>query len=320
MIEQMPLVDLEPASDHFREDVLAGLTKPTKSLPCKYLYDERGSALFERICELDEYYPTRTELAIMRRHVGEMAAELGPRCFLVEYGSGSSVKVRLLLDHLDDPVAYVPIDISKEHLLRSAVELSKLYPKLEVLPVCADFTQRIELPECQRFNSHTVIYFPGSTIGNFTHLEARAFLRGAAELCGSGGGLLIGVDLKKDAATLEAAYNDRTGVTAEFTTNLLARMNRELGADFQLDRFRHVATYNRDEGRVEIRLVSLCPQTVKVGGLSISFEKGEAIRTEYSHKYSLAEFRLMAAAAGFTTQRVWTDPRDLFSVQYLTAD
>ncbi len=306
-----------PAAE-FCADVLHGLGAPAKELPCKYFYDEAGSQLFERITELEEYYPTRTELSIMNRHVAEMAGLLGPRCLLVEYGSGSSTKTRLLLDHLRRPAGYVPIDVSGEHLRRSAQSIADEYPGLEVLPLCADFTRPLELPVPRRQPARRVVTFPGSTIGNFTPDEAVALLRRTAALCGRGGGLLLGADLRKDRRVLEAAYNDRRGVTAAFNRNLLVRINRELGADFAVDRFAHRAFYNAAEGRIEIHLVSRRDQRVHVGDAEFAFAAGESIRTEYSYKYRLRDLDDLGAAAGFEVERFWTDEREYFSVHYLT--
>lgn len=307
-----------PTLAEFRADVLRGLGQPVKELPCKYFYDAAGSALFERITELEEYYPTRTELAIMRRHVAEMAGLLGPRCLLVEYGSGSSTKTRLLLDRLLDPAGYVPIDVSGEYLFRSARALAGAYPRLEVLPLCADFTRPVELPAPRVRPARRVVYFPGSTIGNFTPAETVALLRQTAALCGRGGGLLLGADLQKDRRVLEDAYNDRLGVTAAFNLNLLARINRELGADFALDQFCHRAIYNEADGRIEMHLDSRRAQRVRVAGMEFAFAAGESIRTEYSYKYRLRDLHDLAAAAGFEVERFWTDEREYFSVHYLT--
>jgi dimethylhistidine N-methyltransferase len=304
-------------ADAMLREVLAGLARPHKQLPCKYFYDERGSRLFDEICELEEYYLTRCELAILRRHAGQMAGRLGPACALIEYGSGSSLKTRLLLDRLDRPAAYVPVDISGEHLLRSARELARAYPGLEVAPVCADFTRPFTLPPLRQSPRRRVVYFSGSTIGNFGPAEATALLAGIARLCGPGGGLLIGVDLKKDRAILEPAYDDTRGVTAAFNLNLLARINRELGADFDLGRFRHRAFYNEGAGRIEMHIVSRAAQTVHVGGTAFELAEGETICTEYSYKYGLDEFRDLAARAGLALEQVWTDEKGLFSVQYL---
>lgn len=313
------LHDFTPEREIFLQDVIRGLRSPNKSIPCKYFYDERGSCLFDQICDLDEYYPTRTELAIMREYGEEMASCVGSGCLLIEYGSGSSTKTRVLLDHLRDPAAYVPIDISREHLERSAADLARTYTGLQVLPVCADYTRDFTLPTGSRPASHRVVYFPGSTIGNFSIDEARSFLARIAGVCGVGGGLLIGVDLKKDPEILERAYNDRKGVTAAFNLNVLARINRELGADFALDNYRHQAVYNRQSGRIEMYIVSQREQVVHLGDQEFPFAQGDRILTECSCKYGLDEFAQLAASVGLKVERVWTDDQRLFSVQYLTA-
>ena len=313
--ETIELIDLCAETDTFLDEVQNGLQQQQKTLPAKFFYDGRGSRLFDQITELPEYYLTRTEIGIMQRFVGEMVGRIGPRALLVEYGSGSSLKTRILLDHLPDPAGYVPIDISKEHLLRSAATLAAIYPDLPILPVCADYTIAFHLPD---FNgARPVVYFPGSTIGNFAPGEARAFLQRLAEIVGPGGGLLIGVDLKKDAAVIEAAYNDAQGVTAAFNKNVLARINRELDGCFDLDLFEHRAFYDRAHGRIEMHLVSLADQCVRIGAWQVPFRRGETILTEYSHKYSLYDFAVLAAAAGFAVEQVWTDDERLFSVQGL---
>lgn len=312
--------DLEPGEDAARAEILRGLARPQKELSSKYLYDERGSRLFDQICELPEYYLTRVEFDIMRRDADAMAEALGPRCLLIEYGSGSGVKTRLLLDALRAPAAYVPIDIAGEHLRAAAEELFARYPDLDVLPVCADFTQAFEVPEPRRPARRRAVYFPGSTIGNFGPAGAARLLRGIAALCGPGGGLLIGVDLKKDPAALLRAYSDESGVTRAFNLNLLARINRELDADFDLDQFQHHAFYNAQEGRMESHLVSLRDQTVAVAGRAIRFRQGETIHTENSYKYDLDQFRALAASSGLVRRQVWTDPERLFSVQHLTVE
>ena len=312
------LLDCAPGTATFLAEALAGLQTFEKTLPCKYFYDQRGSELFDRICDLPEYYPTRTEAGIMRRHAGEMAALFGPDCLLIEYGSGSSTKTRILLDDLPHLAGYVPMDISREHLAATAAGLSEAYPHLEVLPLCADYTADFTLPQPRRHARSRAVYFPGSTIGNFHPHQAQAFLRHIADVCGPGGGLLIGVDLKKDAAVLNAAYNDAEGVTAAFNLNLLRRMNEELGADFDLDGFTHHAYYNALAGRIEMHLMSLRPQSVRLGGVNVAFEEEESILTECSYKYSLADFSRLAASAGLAVRKVWTDPDNKFSVQYLT--
>ena len=322
-MEKSPVVEISGRESvrsplrQFEYDVLRGLRAEQKYIHSKYFYDEQGSRLFDRICELDEYYPTRTELAIMNRHGQEMGAQVGPRVMLVEYGSGSSVKTRVLLDHLEDPVAYVPVDISAEHLQRSAMSIQADYPQIEVLPVAADFTKAFRLPQSSRSSSHSAVYFPGSTIGNFDAVEALQLLRNVVPLCGTGGGLLIGVDLQKDPAIIEAAYNDAEGVTSSFNLNLLQRINRELCADFNLLEFSHLAIYDPREGRVETFIVSERKQVVTVAGRKVEFEEGERIHTEYSHKYTVDGFARKAAAVGLELQRSWTDERDYFAVLHL---
>jgi L-histidine Nalpha-methyltransferase len=307
-----------PAADGFLRDVLRGLRRRPKRLPCKYFYDAEGSRLFEEICELDEYYLTRCELQLLRRHAGEMAELAGPRAVLIEYGSGSGLKTRLLLDRLRDPAAYVPVDISGEHLRRSAERLARRYPGLAVLPVAADFTRPFDLPPLPPGAGRRTVFFSGSTIGNFRPAEAARLLAGMARLCGPDGGLLIAADRKKDRAVLEAAYNDRRGVTAAFNLNLLARINRELGADFALDRFRHRAFYDAARGRIEMHLVSLADQTVQIGGSAVAFARGETIRTEYSYKYDPQDFASLAARAGLRVDREWTDEKGWFGAWRLT--
>jgi dimethylhistidine N-methyltransferase len=314
---QPTVLDYEPATQTFLDDVLKGLRLRPRHLPCKYFYDARGSRLFDEICELEEYYLTRSELEIVERFSPEMAEQIGAGVMLVEYGSGSSVKTRLLLDVLRDAVAYVPVDISFEHLQRTAARLSRGYPEIEVLPVCADFTEDFHLPRSRRTPTHSAVYFPGSTIGNFQPPAARSMLARIASLCGAGGGLLIGIDLEKDVSTIESAYNDAKGLTAEFNKNLLRRINVELDGDFNLDEFEHLACYNDNHGRVEISLVSRSKQTVKVNGESFSFAQGEAITTEYSYKYTINGFAAMAADVGLTLRRHWTDAKRMFGVLHL---
>ncbi len=310
-------LELSVETDRFRADVLRGLARSQKRLPSKYFYDAVGSRLFDRICELDEYYPTRTEFGIMRTHAGEMAERCGPKCLLVELGAGSLTKVRLLLDRLDRPAGFVPVDVSGEHLEASADELRDDYPRLDVQPICADFTADFALPA--RACARRVVYFPGSTLGNFDPAEADDLLRRIARSVGPGGGLLLGVDLRKDRCVLEAAYNDVLGVTATFNRNLLVRINRELGADFDPGSFRHRAFYNAARSRIEMHLVSRIDQTVRLGDAEIRFRRGESIHTENSHKYDMAELARRAAACGLRTDATWTDSQSYFAVMYLTA-
>ncbi|HEV2331836.1 MAG TPA: L-histidine N(alpha)-methyltransferase [Gammaproteobacteria bacterium] len=311
------LRDYEPRQDRMRLDVLTALGEEQKTLPCKYFYDARGSELFDAICELPEYYLTRTELGIMETHVGEMAAALGSQLLLVEPGSGSSLKTRLLLQHLQRPVAYVPVDISRSHLLAAAERLSRLYPELEVLPVCADFNQAFEVPAPSRKAKRNAVYFPGSTLGNFAPPEAVRLLDHMRHLAGTGGALLIGVDLQKDRMVLHRAYDDAAGVTAAFNLNLLGRINRELGGNFDLGRFRHRAHYNETEQCIEMHLVSLERQVVTVAGERFGFHAGEHILSERSYKYTVEGLRALACKAGLIMDKHWLDDRGYFCVACL---
>jgi L-histidine Nalpha-methyltransferase len=308
--------DLAPGEESFRDAVLNGLARSRKLIPCKFFYDARGSALFEEICRLPEYYPTRTEIAILEENAGDIAAQMGPGCRLIEFGSGASQKVRILLGALDRPAAYVPVDISGEHLHDAAQSLAEDFPSVPVIAVCADYTRPFRLPPLPGAGGKRVGFFPGSTIGNFEPDGAVAFLANYARVLGPGGEMLIGVDLKKDPEILDAAYNDRAGVTAAFNLNLLERINHELDGDLDIDRFEHVAFYNEAEGRIEIYIRSLADQEGRIAGRLIRFGKGELIHTEYSYKYSVEEFRSLAALAGFRPIDTWTDPAELFSVHY----
>lgn len=310
--------DLAPGRDNFLSAVLAGLSQPQKTLPCKYFYDERGSALFEQICALPEYYPTRTESAILARFAADMASHVPPGSVVVEFGSGASTKSRLLLDALPIPAAYLPVDISREHLLETAAALAVDYPSLSVIPVCADFTRPFALPASTP-RGPRLCFFPGSTIGNFTHQEAVTLLAQIRGLIGTGGMLLIGVDLEKDVRILEAAYNDAAGVTAAFNLNLLHRMNRELQATFEIDRFSHRAIFNPAKARMEMYLVSDVLQTVHLAGRRFTFRPGETIHTENSHKYSIDRFAALADGAGLACRRTWLDADRLFSVHLLAS-
>jgi dimethylhistidine N-methyltransferase len=317
--QPITLHDYEPAVDDFRAGVLEGLGRAQKALHCKFFYDAEGSRLFDQICDIPEYYPTRTELRIMRRHIDAIVDAIGSDCLLVEYGSGSSLKTQLLLRHLPSLAGYVPIDISREHLIQAARGLGQNFPNVAVQPVCADYTTPFVLPAFDKSSRCTTAYFPGSTIGNFEPDEAVAFLEGVRQTCGEGSCLLIGVDLKKDPAILHAAYNDAAGVTAAFNKNVLRRINDELGGDFDLDAFAHYAPYNPRLGRMEMNLISLREQTVRVGGKVIRFADGEPIHTESCHKYTLASFAALAGKAGYVVQNVWLDEREYFSVQHLRA-
>jgi dimethylhistidine N-methyltransferase len=304
--------------EEFRDAVLAGLERSPRAIPPKFLYDARGSELFDAICELPEYYLTRTETGILTDCAAELARLAGPGCALVEFGSGSSVKTRLLLDAMPDLAAYVPIDISRLHLDVTAERLRRDYPRLRVEPVCADYMVLETLP-AEMNGAPRLGFFPGSTIGNLEPEDATAFLRRARALLGDRGAMVLGVDLKKDHQRLHDAYNDSAGVTAAFTLNLLRRMNRELGAGFDLSAFIHEAFYNPVEGRIEIYFRSLRDQSVAVAGRAFAFTEGERVHTEYSYKYDTAGIAALAQSAGFTIDRTWTDPSRLFAVVYLEA-
>ena len=306
--------DYHPAPADFFAEVMEGLQQSPKAIAPKFFYDTQGSRLFDAICELEEYYPTRTEMQILSDHAEEIAGIIGEKSFVLEPGSGSSTKVRLLLNDLK-PHTYMPMDISKQHLLDAARMLAQEYPWLDIHAACADFTTPLMLP-VQPETLNKVAFFPGSSIGNFEPAAAQAFLTHLGETVGVGGGLLIGVDLKKDPSLLHAAYNDNEGVTAEFNLNLLTRINRELNADFDLDSFGHKAFYNQTLGRIEMHLVSRRLQQVAVAEETFQFHPGETIHTECSYKYSIREFQSLAVAAGFKPIKVWTDGEQLFSVHY----
>lgn len=314
-------VQLSGVASAFGRDLIAGLSARPRSVPPKYFYDAAGSALFDRICELPEYYPTRTERAILERNAPAIAECIGPCADIVEFGAGSLSKIRLLLDAFERasaPRHFFPIDISAEHLEGAAHRLHADYPWLQVHPIAADYMTEGALGGLEAVSGRRVGFFPGSTIGNLDPNEARVFLRQAARLL-EGGGLVIGVDLVKDPEVLHRAYNDRQGVTAAFNLNLLRRANEELGADFELSRFAHYAFYEPRRQCIEMHLVSRASQTVKVGGHTFAFDEGESIHTENSHKYTIEGFRALAASAGFEPGAVWTDEARLFSVHWLAS-
>jgi dimethylhistidine N-methyltransferase len=313
------VLDLEPANGNLLAEAIAGLSASPRTLPCKFFYDERGSELFQKICELPEYYVTRAELQILKTHGRDIAKELGPGIELIGLGTGAGTKTRFLLDELLKPVAYVPVDISSEQLQQSSALFRKQFPDLEVLPVSADYLRPVALPTPKRKPSRKVVYFPGSTIGNFEPDVALDFLRRIRRVCDDNGGLLIGVDLQKDYGVLERAYNDAQGITAQFNLNLLARLNRELGADFNLDHWKHRAIYNAAAGRIEMHLLSERDQTVHLRDREFRFRAGEKIVTEFSYKHTPEGFAAIAARANFRLARMWTDDARLFGVFYFTA-
>lgn len=311
------LTDLRPQPDDIIGDALAGLARTPKRLPSKYFYDARGSRLFEAITRQPEYYLTRVEQALLDARMPDIAAAVGAGAHVVEYGSGSGRKTRQLLQGLRDVVAYTPIEISRTMLLTSIARLATEFPHIQMLPVCADFSQAVSLSVPARAPQRTLVFFPGSTLGNFTHDEAVAMLGAMRATMGARGQALIGIDLDKDPVLIEAAYNDVAGITAAFTLNLLARLNREIGSDFDLEDFRHRAIYVRERGRVETFLVSQCAQDVHVAGRRFHFDAGEAMQVEYSHKYSDGGFALLAAAAGLVVTERWNDPDDGFGLRLL---
>ena len=300
--------------------LVEGLSKTQKTISPKYFYDEKGSQLFDQITELPEYYLTGAELEIMRDNVDAMAALIGKTASLIEFGSGSSLKTRILLEHLKDLAAYVPVDISQDHLWSSAEKIRAEFPGLDVLPVVADFTQPFALPTPDVMPVKNVIYFPGSTIGNFEREDALDLLRVMYQEAGKNGALLIGVDLQKDSGIISRAYNDSAGVTAAFNLNILRHLNTSYGATFNPNKFSHRATYDEDEGRIVIELVSQKNQFFEIGDKKFAIADGETILTEYSHKYTLDGFADIARKVGFEVDQVWTDSAQLFSVQYCTRD
>ena len=329
-----PKADWRVAAPSLVADVLRGLKSSPKRLSPTYFYDDRGSQLFDEICELPEYYLTRTETTILQRHARAIADRIGPNALLVELGSGASTKTRLLLDELPDLAAYVPVDISRTHLMAAAQRITDAYPHLEVLPACADFTQPFGLPQSRRAPTRVVAFFPGSTIGNFDPPAAVHLMQIMRRIAGGGpetrlgmpgasgpvGGLVIGFDLVKEPAILERAYDDTAGVTAEFNLNVLRRLNRDAGANFDLNAFRHQAVWVPEARRIEMRLISTRHQTVVIAGERLSFAADEPIITEHCHKYTADSFAALATAAGWSSRQTWTDDREYFHVQYLEQD
>ena len=306
------------ATDALRAEVVRGLSVSPKTLPPKLFYDAAGARLFEQICELDEYYLTRAELSILRAHADDIARIAGPDCSVIEYGSGAGTKIRVLLDALRRPASYAPIDISVEQLARVTSELSQEYPRLRVTPLCADYTRPLHFPD-PLGDGRRLAFFPGSTIGNFHPPEASAFLGRIRRSLGPDGALILGVDRAKDADLLNAAYDDRSGVTAAFNVNLLRRLNREVDTDFDLSHFHHRAFFNAAASRVEMHLVAVCEQTVRIGGHAIHFDAGETIWTESSYKYDRPRLAAVVGAAGFEIAHLWTDRRAQFWVAVLVA-
>lgn len=315
MLENHPVKEIG-----LQEEILDGLMADTKRLPSKLFYDERGSKLFDLICMLDEYYLTRTELRIMEENIQEIAGFVeGPETALIELGSGSSFKTRLLFDNVKEFPLYIPVDISKEHLRKTAAKLREDYPTLEVIPSAVDYTKELEVPfEKVPKDFKKVLYYPGSTIGNFTHKELVLFLKRASRLLGHSGGFLVALDLRKDPSILERAYNDRENITARFNLNILERLNRDFGADFNVSNFQHKAVYNQQKGRIEMYLISRMVQTVHIFGSKLFFAKGDKILTEYSYKYDIDEFSRLTQDC-FRPCSTWTDENNYFSIMYMSA-
>lgn len=313
---KVKLYDLHPPLADFRSEIIEGLQQPQKAISAKFLYDKKGSELFDQICNLDEYYLTRTEMEILKTNANEIASLIGDGV-LVEFGSGSSQKVRIILDAMKKLPTYVALDISVQHLYESCHNLVEAYPALNAIAICTDYTQPLNLPKISLIeNKYKVGFFPGSSIGNLEPVEVVRFLKNVGKILQPNGSLLIGVDLKKDGSILEPAYDDSQGVSAAFALNLLTRINRELGANFNLDNFSYRATYNT-LGRIEMYIVSLKKQAIKIDDIEIEFEQGELLRTEHSYKYTCTEFQSLAAQAGCQSKCVWTDPQKLFSLHYL---
>ena len=320
LLRSVPLTEQDDGITDDLREVLTGLGRRQKTISSKFFYDEQGSRLFDQICDLPEYYLTRTEVGILREHVVEMAARIGPQASLIEFGSGSSLKIRILLENLDRLAAYVPVDISRDYLVMAAEEIARDFPDIEVLPVAADFTYPFDLPDPVVTPVRNVVYFPGSTIGNFSHMAARGLLQVMHHEAGENGALLIGIDLQKDRAVVEAAYNDSAGITAEFNLNILRRLNREFGAGFDLDKFSHRAIYSEEFGRIEMYLVSTCAQVVTIDDHEFAIAAGESILTEHSHKYTMEGFVAMATRAGFKLEKTWSDSAEMFAVLYFLRD
>lgn len=321
----MPLLlfDYKPTMTHYYPAVLAGLQEKPKTLPNYFHYDEDGSNIFDEICALPHYYPTRTEVAILKNNIKSIVEAIGENAILVEYGSGSSNKTRVLLDNITDLAAYVPIDISGEYLLKVAEQLAADYPNIEVLPVCADYNAPFDVPQPQRKPTtdaaiRQVAYYPGTTIGNFHPADAVAFLEKVKQRCGKNGGFILAIDLKKDPKVIERAYNDDGGVVAKFNKNILKAVNKAVGTNFNVDQFDRIAIYNEEVGRMEMYLISRQDQTIVMGKQELALAKGERIWMDYSYKYTIEEFSELVAKAGWKVAQTWMDDKALMSILYLT--
>lgn len=307
---------LQETEKSLLDEIIHGLNYPQKYLPSKLFYDEKGSKLFDKICELDEYYITRTELSIIEENIDEIAELIDANTIFIEFGSGSSIKTSIILENIDKAAGYIPIDISEEHLINSVEKLRSEFPDLDIYPIAADFTNPIDFPDLIDNAKRRVLFFPGSSIGNFTFEESKKFMQIAALNCGSEGGFLIGIDMFKDREIIEPAYNDSKGITAEFNLNILAHINNKFDADFDLENFYHHALFNEDKMRIEMYLVSIIDQSVKLNGSIVNFRKNEKILTEYSHKYTFDKFKSMVEDY-FEIEKIWTDDKKFFSLFYL---
>lgn len=315
-MKNIKLYDLKPEV-LLRDEIFQGLSQPQKAISAKFLYDQRGSELFNQICELQEYYLTRTEIALLKKHCSAISQIIGEGCLLVEYGSGSSTKIRILLDALFQPAVYIAIDVSKEHMRKAATSLANAYPQLEVVTICADYTREFALPLSDA-TGKKAIFFPGSTIGNLEPNEVSNLLKQSLVYLAKGDGMLIGVDLKKLPEIHHATYNDSLGISATFVYNLLARLNRELNANFQRSGFKYRAFYNQEYSRVEVNLVSIQKQTVRIENQEFEFQRGETIHIQNAYKYTVEEFQAIAKQVGFEPTHVWVDADNLFSIHYLS--
>lgn len=307
---------LQDSSRSLLDEIITGLENREKYIPSKFFYDEKGSQLFDQICELDEYYVTRTELSIIEENIEDITDLIDLDTLFIEFGSGSSLKTRTILDNIDETAGYIPIDISEEHLHNSVSQLKADYPDLNIIPIAADFTNPIDFPDVFDNVKKRVLFFPGSSIGNFTPAESKKFMEIAAYNCGNNGGLLIGIDMFKEKEVLEPAYNDSKGITAEFNLNILSRINNDFGANFKLDNFYHHAVFNKEKSRIEMYLVSTSRQDVTLNGSTINLKKDEPILTEYSHKFTLQNFRSIIEDY-FDIEKIWTDEKKYFSLIYL---
>ena len=312
-------LNVEIINNEFLTDVIDGLNQKPKTLKPKYFYDNRGAELFTEICKTPEYYPTRTEIEILKLNAKDIASEIGDNVVLIEYGSGALEKIQILLNVLENPAGVIPVDISKDQLIEATAELQTMYPDLKIIPIPADFTKPISIPKLSPAPANRVAFFPGSTIGNFEPDLAISFLQGVTDTIGPGGLLLIGFDLKKQTETLVAAYDDKAGITETFNKNILHRINTELGGNFDIQSFKHIARYNEKEGRIEMHLESQTNQSVSIKNTVFQFMEKETIHTENCYKFTETDFKALASKAGLSPVKAWNDNRRYFAVMLLRA-